>query len=263
MEQKLQLELVQEEDREDVLLLLPAEQRRKHCTGGQAEKLEWKRDAILALIGSGWPVRSIKQVMRVSEHTILVLARRNAEKVATFSLEYADALLKKGADLLTVGLLKAEDLSPMQAFMAHGIVTDKALAIKAVAGTGEVGEKESVKQEEDRAKRIAELRRYFGKDEPEAGSADLPSAAGERDGKGLPRSDAQRSTDGATEAGERGPVPPPSDGGGGGSDGGAMADGPMGEPSGESSPKGAVPPQAPADDTQTKKTAPQAQGGES
>jgi hypothetical protein len=146
---------------DDLLLLAPAE-RAKKCTGAQAEKLAMKENAILAMIASQWPVKRIASLLEVSDHTVTVMVCRHAEKVATFSKEFADRLLGKAAELLARGLMKADDLSAFQCFVAHGIVADKAVAIVQNASMmGGMGEKESSKDVEDHAAAAAKLRAWF------------------------------------------------------------------------------------------------------
>ena len=92
------------EQGEDELLLLDRVERTKRCTGAQAEKLEWKENAILELIARECPVKRIASLLSVSDHTVTILVKRHAEKVASFSQGYADQLLKKGARLVALGL---------------------------------------------------------------------------------------------------------------------------------------------------------------
>lgn len=149
---------------EDDGILFSPEQRAKRFTAAQCEKLEWKENAILELIARDCPVKRIARLLSVSDHTVTVLVMRHSEKVATFSQEYADQLLKKGARLVSLGLLKEDELSPFQAITCGAILTDKAVVVANGAGMGLSGGKEFVKEPVDRVAAAAALRRMVEED---------------------------------------------------------------------------------------------------
>lgn len=156
MSNDLQPALFSPED--DSALLFSVEEVRKRYTAAQAEKLEWKRTAILMLLASDWPVETICRELNVSFRTVKALAAVHAQKVAGFNKEFAQILLQTGARFIGIARTKEQDASFKDLMIGAGIVMQHA---RETFMMGEVGEEKVVKGDEDRAAAAAELRRMM------------------------------------------------------------------------------------------------------
>jgi hypothetical protein len=253
---------------DDNMLLSTEELRVRFHTGTTAEKLEWKRNAILMLLGAGFPVRTIEVELHASHHVVVELAKRSAEKVSHFNKEFASILLSTGARWVGLARTKENEASFKDVMIGAGIVMQHARELQAM-GTGLDGEKEFVKEATDRAAVAARLREWF--DAGVSGSplpTDLEANSPELIGNGLAKEDAQR-VEGGVEAPRPGQLkgmteaPAATDGEGGGADGRPDGITLMGEVSGDCSVKGSRPrptwPPPPAPAELTKNAAPSAE----
>jgi len=147
-------------DEEDALFFAPLELRKRY-TAEQVEKIEWKKEAILMLLGAGWPVSRIQERLHVNFRTVQALAKRSAEQVAGFNQEFADHLVTLASGWFGLAAVKAPDAPFQHLVLGAGIVMTHARELK-VMGLG--GEKESVKEDVDRVAAAAELRRLLRED---------------------------------------------------------------------------------------------------
>ena len=139
-------------------MLLSASERTKRYSGKIAEKLQWKCNAILMLLGAGYPVDTISVQLQANKRTVTELAKRSAEKVARFNKEFADILLATGSRWVGLARTKEDGASFRDLTIGAGIVMQHARDLLAM---GEMGEKENVKEIEDHALAAARLREWF------------------------------------------------------------------------------------------------------
>ena len=146
---------------EEEALSFSGAELRKRYTAEQVEKVEWKREAILMLLGAGWPVSRIETKLHVNHRTVLALARRSGEQVAGFSQEFADHLVTLAAGWFGLAAAKAPDAPFQHLVLGAGIAMTHARELKAM---GLAPEKECLKGDVDRVAAAAELRRMLTED---------------------------------------------------------------------------------------------------
>jgi hypothetical protein len=145
-------------EQDDEAMLLPQPEIAKRYSGKIADKLEFKRNAILMLLGAGYPVDTISVQLHANKRTVTELAKRCAEKVARFNKEFADILLSTGSRWVGLARTKEDGASFRDLTIGAGIVMQHARDLLAM---GETGEKEIVQEAEDHAAAAARLREWF------------------------------------------------------------------------------------------------------
>jgi hypothetical protein len=162
---------------EDDALLLPVELIQKRVTGKQAEQLEWKRNAILMLLASDWPIESISKAVGVNKRTVMALAAKHGEEVARRGEELAQVFLRTGARWLALARGREHEASFAQLIVASGIATDKA---QLLAGMGQMSESGALKEEQDHVEAARALRILMDAeqagDQADGGRAPAPEA---------------------------------------------------------------------------------------
>ena len=186
---------------DDAALLFTPEQLRKNYTAGQVSKLEQLREAVFMLIPM-WPTEDIARHLKLSTRTVRALSATDAEKVAGSKREFIGHLRSTAGRWLALARTREHEANFQQLAIGLGIILDKARDLEGL-DTGEVGEKESVKEAEEHAAAAAKLRAWF--EEGVAGSppaTDLQSKPQALIANGLSNEDGQRAGNGAK------PVPP-------------------------------------------------------
>jgi hypothetical protein len=172
----------------DEALLLPAEEMRKHYTGQLAKNMEWKKGAILMLLGAGFGIRLIAEKLHVSTHTVTELLKRSASEVATHKREFAEILMSTGARWIGLARTKENGASFRDLTIGAGIVMQHARELVAIS-TGQSDGKEISQMAADHAERLRQLREWFDRAElgvpppieapaDPAGGADVEPVAG-------------------------------------------------------------------------------------
>jgi hypothetical protein len=149
-EQPLLLESSAEEEGS----LFSASERRKRHTAAQVEKLEWRRQAILMLLATGWPARRIKERLQCNADTVVALAKQSAEKVGALNLEFAEILVRTAAGFFGINATKAHDAPSEYLILGAGIAFTHASELKTM---GLIPEKEAGSIKEDRVAAAARL----------------------------------------------------------------------------------------------------------
>ncbi len=140
---------------EEEAVLFSPERLRKLYNASQVEKIECKREAILMLLGAGWPISRIEQKLHCNFRTVQALAKRYAEEVAGFNLEFAENLLRMAAGWFGLAAVKASDASFKDLTLGAGIALTHARELKLI---GLIPEKEATTIDENRVAAAASLR---------------------------------------------------------------------------------------------------------
>lgn len=148
-----QLSLLDEPEFEQAVLE-DGEKLRKRYTGEQAEKIEWRRDACLYMLGRECPVEEIASVLRMNLRTISALAAQNGRKLGGFSDHFARELMASAASDIALAHTKRDDASYKDLHIGAGIKMQHAMGVKLVA---EGSEKPAVDVEAVSEKRAAFL----------------------------------------------------------------------------------------------------------
>lgn len=157
---------------DDSALLLPAEQVQKRYTAEQADKIERLREAVLMLVPC-WPVERIASQLHLSTRTVRTLALGSSEKVAGFSREYGESLLRLSARWLALARMKEDEASPKDLAVMAGIVMQNARDLVAI---GQLDGAKETKEEQDHLAAATALRRLMDQAAPaEASSVDSQS----------------------------------------------------------------------------------------
>ncbi len=128
-----QLALLDEEPFEEALLW-ETDRIQKQYNGEHSKQIIWRRDAAAYMVRIGCPKEHICAVLRMNSRVVDALAARCVSSVAKFADEYAEQLLKLGAEMFAAAHLKKDEANTLQAATAGGILTDKAIAIKMLGG---------------------------------------------------------------------------------------------------------------------------------
>ena len=153
---------------EDCALLLPQQESRKRYTADQVQQLEYKRNAIVLLLGFGCPVEVIARQLHVNLRTVAALAARNAEEVAGSMKMLGETSLALGARWLGLAKMREHDASFLQLATGAGIAIDKGLALSAM---GQMSDGDGAKEVTDHAQAAEALRRLMEGDQAAGGSA--------------------------------------------------------------------------------------------
>lgn len=140
---------------EDGALLFSNDECVKRYTAEQAKNLEWKRNAIILLLGSDWPVETIASQLHISTRTVRAIAARNAQEVAGSSKMFARICQGLGARWLGLAKTKEHEASFLQLATAGAIAVDKAVLLDSMGQLADVAE---TKETPDRAQAMAALR---------------------------------------------------------------------------------------------------------
>jgi len=168
-----QAALFNADDIDDSALLF-GDEIRKRYTAQQVHGLECKRNAILMLVASDWPVETIARQLHVNLRTVTALAKRSGEEVAGFKKEFASMLMRTGGRWLGLARTKEDSASFKDLTIGAGIVMQHARELHMM---GESGEEKVVKEEQDHAQAAAALRAMMGGERSEPGKLQ-PGEAG-------------------------------------------------------------------------------------
>ncbi len=163
MSEELEQSVLFDHEDEEAILFSP-DQIRKRYTGAQANKIEWRREAILMLLAAGWPIRRIKEKLHVNDGTITALAKQSAEKVGTLSSEFAEVLTRLAAGFFGLAATKADEADFKDLMIGGGIALTHARELQSM---GLVGKKDVPAIEENRLEAARILREAITADREE------------------------------------------------------------------------------------------------
>lgn len=123
MDEIKQIELI--EAGSDEALLLDYEDARKRYTARSAEKLAWRRDCILALLGCGLPVDVVAEKAHVSNRIVSLLGSKYAQLVAANSKTFAQTLKGAAAEALFHCKQKMKDAKYGELAVSVGIFAQR------------------------------------------------------------------------------------------------------------------------------------------
>jgi len=158
---------------EDLALLCSPDTNRKRYTADQVDAIEWKRNAVLMLLASDWPVEYIARHLHVNKRTVMALAARSGEEVAQHTNKFASVCHRLGARWLGLAKTLEHDASFLQLVTAGAIAIDKG---NTLAGMGQMGEESALKEAQDHVEAAAVLRRLMGPGGPSHDAASTDAA---------------------------------------------------------------------------------------
>lgn len=169
-EQNLQPALAGLGELDDNALLFSREQllETKRYTAEQVKGLEWKRNAVVLLLASDWPVETIASQLGVNTRTVRAIAARSAQEVAHSSKMFARICQGLGARWLGLAKTKENEASFLQLATAGAIAVDKAVLLESMGQFSDVAE---TKGGEDKAQAMAAIRALMAKQAPADDSA--------------------------------------------------------------------------------------------
>lgn len=138
-------------------------ERTKRYTAEQVRNLEWKRDAIVMLLASDWPVEHIATRLHVNTRTVRAIAARSAAEVAGTAKMFGRVCQGLAARWMGLARTKEQEASFLQLVTAAGIATDKAQLLDAM---GQVADVVDTKEAPDRAEAMAALRAMMADQAP-------------------------------------------------------------------------------------------------
>jgi hypothetical protein len=117
-------------------LLFDAETMRKKYTGGQAEKMEWRRDLCLYLLSRETPMEDIAKLLKMNLRTISALAAKHGRTLGAFTEDFANRLIASAASDIALADTKRDSASYKDLHVGAGIKMTHALGVKLMADTG-------------------------------------------------------------------------------------------------------------------------------
>ena len=121
---------------EESALFLPVEELRKRYTAGQAEKMEWRRNAAVRMLAYGIPAEHIARDLHMNLRTVAALASLHGKTIAGFSETFAGELMQSAAGDIALADTKKHGASYKDLHIGAGIKMQHAMAVKLVADTG-------------------------------------------------------------------------------------------------------------------------------
>ena len=118
-------------------LLFDAETLRKKYTGGQAEKMEWRRDLCLYLLARETPMEDVAKLLKMNLRTISALAAKHGRTLGAFTEDFANRLIASAASDIALADTKRDSASYKDLHVGAGIKMTHALGVKLMADTGQ------------------------------------------------------------------------------------------------------------------------------
>jgi hypothetical protein len=128
-----QLALIEVSDEE--ALLLPTEQLRKRYTAGQAQKIDWKRDCIKALLACGLPIETVALKAHVNERIVKEILAIYAASIAADMGAFGDYAMSRAAKFLALADQKAHAAPFKEQIAAASFIGKMGMDMK-LASTG-------------------------------------------------------------------------------------------------------------------------------
>jgi hypothetical protein len=124
-----QMPLIEAES--DEALLLPREELRKRYTAGQAEKVEWRRDCIVAMLGGGvFTIEQICAAAHANERVVKQIAQMHAAKIAQDLQRCGERFISDAAMTFELAKDKREKAPYRDLMVGGGILATNGLAMK-------------------------------------------------------------------------------------------------------------------------------------
>lgn len=141
------------EGESDDVLLLPSSELRKRYTGAQVDKIEHRRDPIIAMLGSGvFTLERIAAVCHVNVRTVKYLAEMHAASIAKDMAALGDLFLSESAKAVIVARDKRDAASYKDQMVGAGILATNGVAMKqASAGSSAADDAIDVQQVNEKA----------------------------------------------------------------------------------------------------------------
>lgn len=129
-----QAALFSEEPFEEALLLPPDEIKKKY-TGANGEKMVWRQEAALYMLGRQCPAADIARVLHMNLRVIAALAAQHGRKLAGFTEAFAQELASSAAADFALAETKRDQASYKDLNIGAGIKMTHAMGLK-LAGVG-------------------------------------------------------------------------------------------------------------------------------
>lgn len=133
-----QAALFQEPEFEEALLM-PSAELQKRYTGEHAQQIEHRRLTAAYMLQIGCPVEHIAKLLHMNKRLVVALATELGKATAQFTDGYATELLKMAGEFFAQARTRIGEASPLQAATAGGILVDKALQVKLMGASSEMG----------------------------------------------------------------------------------------------------------------------------
>ena len=124
-----QIPLIEAES--DVALLLPSPELQKRYTGAQAEKIEWRRDCIIGMLGAGvFTIERICEMAHANCRVVKQLAQMHAAKISQDLQRCGERFISDAAMTFEMAKEKREQAPYRDLMVGGGILATNGLAIK-------------------------------------------------------------------------------------------------------------------------------------
>jgi hypothetical protein len=120
-------------------LLLDGETLRKRYTAAQAEKIEWRMNACLYMLGRECPVEEIAVILHMNLRTVAAIAAQNGRKLGAFTAQFANELVADAASDIALARTKRDTASYKDLHIGAGIKMQHAAALKIVVDSSPDG----------------------------------------------------------------------------------------------------------------------------